>query len=271
MFGKYFWHELKNSYKLPAMIFGTVLICSFLCGLLININSRFLTTVAVLLLSASMFGVAFSIIFLVFHIYSKRLFNQTGYLTLTLPVSTHTIILAKTLVVLIYALSLVLMAVFAVFLFFQGAFMQIGFEGIVNFFKGIAESIAEYPLAFFIRFMVYVVETIGAAMFVLFTLSLFKMGGLNKFVKILITIILVIAIIMLFSLNYGYQLYYDEVNKAFHFMTVEAYYDMQLANQSTYIYYSEVFNLLELSATVLGILGFYFGSYYIIRNRLDIC
>lgn len=104
MFLKYFKFELKNTYQ--AIVFITVLnlVLSLVLYLQSFIFEKFnLFTWAVF--TGLMLSIATSAILLLVTIIKTlhaRLFSKEGYLTLTLPVSHHTILLSKLLVNLLY-------------------------------------------------------------------------------------------------------------------------------------------------------------------------
>lgn len=265
MFRKYFAHEFKNSYFLPLISCIILLITAGFCGLLIRFSNHFLSGISILLLVADILGFGFVIIFNVFHIYWKRLFNQGGYLTLTLPISTHKIIIVKTLLVLIYTVLMTLCFFFMIYVFSLGISLEASielFKEIINLIKDVAKT------NFWILILLalqYSISFLATAMFFLFLCSFGKIGGLSKTAKVFSIIGMIIGVIIITNINiipYGVGLNYENLE-----LYIFKLKDMNEYASTTFNF----FNFNKVMYSVIGIFAFYFSSYYIIRNKLDIC
>jgi hypothetical protein len=193
-----------------------------------------------------------------------RLFSKNGYLTLTLPVGTHTILISKILVNIFYAFLYFVAFYIGVFVLFGGfaKIVNIGelLGGIGDIFAGVFERFA----VLLIETLYYLLCFVFALCVILFCNSVANSGLIRKQSKVLNFIILIIFII---SLSYimsfeiiPYDLYYDQLENRF-------------LVSSTYLvsfYATHVFNFSTILWLLLGTAGFYFGSYYLIKNKIDI-
>lgn len=127
MFGKLLKHELKSVGKWYLGLYGLTLIASILLGFYIHtIDSRtnftgdsepILLILVIFSYATIIISVALSTLFLVINRFRKNIYGRQGYLTMTLPVTGHQLILSKLvaafiwnmLAVLVIILSLVLM------------------------------------------------------------------------------------------------------------------------------------------------------------------
>ena len=104
MFGKYLLHELKNTCKLPIIVCA-ISIGAILTGLLAKLTENFIVTnLGAALCVGAIYAILVIMVLVVIFTYSGRLFNSKGHLTLTMPIKSSTIILAKTLAIRLYFL-----------------------------------------------------------------------------------------------------------------------------------------------------------------------
>jgi len=273
MFGKYLLFELKNSYKFPAIAFGSCLIASLLAGITISVTVPILNSIAVIVFFLSMMFAFIAILSTLIQVFGRRLFSHQGYLTLTLPIKTNTIIFSKVLVCFIYMIVFILTFILMIRLFLisvnlQGAF-AVFFEILKALFNDEAVSvIILLMLNGFIGFVSFLM--------VILTLNSLRHMGMAKSKRTVIIIAVIIGYIILNSLIERidfYNLYYVSETKSYLLMTnaqVEEYLT-GVYNRLGYTYNTvPVFNILQfvyyLAISVTG----YFVSKYIIESKLDL-
>lgn len=117
MFGKLLKYELKSIGKWYVLLNIAILAISTALGLIIkgfvtdarntenfsySLNSKLLPLSLVFILAALIMGAWIATLFIIINRFNKNIFGREGYLTLTLPVSTHQIILSKLVAALIW-------------------------------------------------------------------------------------------------------------------------------------------------------------------------
>lgn len=267
MFKKYFAHEFKNSCPMPLTICGLVLGISLLIAIGAMLELNELTTLAL-----SAFVVTFYICFFmsfssIHKTMTGRLFTKSGYLTLTLPVGTHTILLSKILVNMLYVI-LYIASFFISILLILGGIGLIGdikdlFGGLGELFVGLVEN--------FHLVLIYCVVALITFLFILCTIlfcnSIVHSGFFKKQSKILnfvIGVIFVIVIATIINIEIiPYVLCYSSEN---------GYYIEAINNEGPLLMYvsDAVVHFSSVFWMLLGTAGFYFGSYYLIKNKIDI-
>lgn len=265
MFRKYFSHEFKNTCQMPLTICGMIVGLSILFCIGALLELEFLLTLGLLSLIVCVYACSIMSYISIHKTLTGRLFTQSGYLTLTLPINTHTILISKILVNFIYvALYLVSFLVGILFVLFgfgvldevTEAFRELG-NVFIELFKHF-DLVSIYSIQILIGFVFLLC-------FILFCHAFSHSGYIkkqSKGSKFLVFVIAVIAVsyimnirILPFALTYGEELGYQ-------FIQYNDY-DFLLEN-IVVIDFSSFFWML------VGTVGFYFGSYYLIKNKIDI-
>ena len=273
MFGKYFSHELKNSYKFPLLSFIICIIAVLVGSLTIKINSEFLISLSVLLIVGSFMFASVALIITLTRQFHSNLFNQQGYLTLTLPVKTRTIILTKILVSFIYAVGFLLMIFLMLFIFTKSQNLR------GEFFDALYEllKIAYSGDAFWILVFGLIQTIVGftTVLFVLLTLGALGHIGLSRGIS---AVIIIATIIVLMVINSTLQssegipnLYYSYGDQRYYFMSATKMFTLIEQNNYSYDQFREVMNPFIIVYDLVIIFGGYFLSKYLIQNKLELC
>lgn len=120
MFLKLLRYEFFSAGKWFFGLYGVTLFVSFLVGMTIKdfveVENIGLSTTAMIILIALIISISISTIVLIIRRFFKNVYGREGYLTFTLPVSVHQIILAKLSAAFIWNLlsTLVILASFAI-------------------------------------------------------------------------------------------------------------------------------------------------------------
>ncbi|MFV0379963.1 MAG: hypothetical protein ACK5KQ_03970 [Anaerorhabdus sp.] len=109
-------HEFKNNYKLYFLLNFCVLFFSFTASNF-KPNNTLINLFMFMIYLASMIALFFFVVYSVVTSFKNSMFGKRGYLTLTMPVSTSTIILSKYLMCIFWILISVLSVIFSFFAF----------------------------------------------------------------------------------------------------------------------------------------------------------
>jgi len=277
MFGKFFKHELSNSYKFPLISF---IICALACAvgsLTIKIDVDFLSILSIFLIAGAFTFGGIALIITLVKQFKDNLFNQQGYLTLTLPVKTSTIILAKVLVSFIYGLAYLLLIVLLLVIFassvnIRGELFSAIFELLKLLYSGDgiwAGIIPVFTTIFSFAAWLFLLLSIGA---ITHTGATRKRAGL---ITVGIIFLYLVILSYLSSSESLPQLLYSIETKKYYWMSVKEFvnYALTLSEQEAYTLASglrSVFNPFVVLFHLFVIFGGYFLSKYLIQNKLDL-
>ncbi len=134
MLGKLIKHELRSTWRIPALMIGVLMVISLVTGGTLALllwsmeNGRgwiglpFSLVALVLLYYAALIAANFGVVlYQAVHFY-KTMFTDEGYLTHTLPVTSHQLLLSKAAVICIWNLTCIIGVFVSVFLL-GGSFM----------------------------------------------------------------------------------------------------------------------------------------------------
>ncbi|HFH9837627.1 TPA: ABC transporter permease [Streptococcus suis] len=255
MFGKLLKHEIKSVGKWYFGLYGLSLILSCLLGLwirTIDMRTEFSSDSEAIMLGVSVFAyaiimvsVAISTFLLVVNRFRKNIYGRQGYLTMTLPVSPHLLILSKLAAALIWNLL-------AVIVILLGIFLTISISG-VDDFSSIFYSFGylEYWGASPQYVLQPIIEWITSILLIYFSISI---GQLFKDYRTLM------AIVTYFIINFFVGSF------------VAIFYSVNMMTMDSYVNPSALVlpNLVLTIITILLGIAYYFGTYYIMTKKLNL-
>ncbi|MCU9533328.1 ABC transporter permease [Streptococcus sp. CSL10205-OR2] len=269
MFGKLIKYEIKSVGKWYFALYGAVLFCATILGLYISrfnndsgVNGEFflqgrepstseaIIMLAIILIFVSLIiGIGISTFFIIVNRFNKNIFGREGYLTLTLPVSTHQIILSKLLASFIWSVLSSIVLLFSIFLL---VLPSIPLDEFFSYLPSIMANI--HVDIFFIVLTYFIVATISSILVVYLAISI---GQLFQDKRALMGFVAFFAIGILISIIK--QLIFGDTN-----LSDETYYFDPNFLRIKLFFIREIFVYLVLSTT------YYFGTHYIIKNKLNI-
>ena len=264
MFRKYFAHEFKNTCQMPLTICGLILGLSILFCIGAVLKLEFLLTLGIVAIGVCSYACTIMAYVSIHKTLTCLLFTKSGYLTLTLPVSTHTILISKILVNFIYAACYTISFIF-------GVFIVLGGFGLLDSISSVLDELYILLKELFNSFdliLIYAIQGLLSFVFflcfILFCNAVSNSGYIkkqNKMLKFIITVIFVTAVTYLLTVRIiPYALVYGESG----YRVVSAQGLNALYEGLVVIDFSVFFWIL------VGTLGLYFGSYYLIKNKIDI-
>ena len=102
MFKRLLKHQLKSTWKEFNIAYGVIIGLALLLILSIKVKNEALITISVILFSCSALALLGLMIYFVIKLFYSTTYGKQGYLTFTLPISTHALIISKIISALLY-------------------------------------------------------------------------------------------------------------------------------------------------------------------------
>ncbi|MGT2865582.1 ABC transporter permease [Streptococcus fryi] len=254
MFGKLLKYEIKAAGKWYFLLYAGALILSIIIGFTINSTLKhsaenemlyvqdtfyfFLTMTLV----AIIVGISISTLFLIISRFNTNIFGREGYLTLTLPVSTHAVILSKLLTSVFWSLlnSLVLVLSFVLI-----SLPSFALKDVLIILPRLKPYLMTPQAGLFILFAL--TSVLSAIMLIYFSISIGQLFQDRRGLMGFVAYFTIIVIWSVFDLAIGYNM---------EFFTPDFVMDTYLIS-----------GIIESSISAII---FYIGTYLIIKNKLNI-
>jgi len=263
---------MKQEFKSTVRLYGTVnagiLLFSLLIALFANNDSPFIGFIGGLLfLGWFCFLIAGSLMFLVqsIRIFTKDYFGQTGYLTLTLPVKTGTIIISKFLVLMIWTIityATIILGFVGIFAMIPGLWAEISF-GFAEMGRAL-EMLNLAPIVPITFIATLIVSPIIMFVLIGFSCAFVRTGFFDKghgFAAVVLFILLNVAISVITTLVNNFIVPSEVLNSFVDFESIAGFYAMI----DYLMYTSWGSTAVNLVFIVLGFLG----TVYLIDNKLE--
>lgn len=265
MFKKYFAYEFKNSCQMPLTICGISLSIAILIAIGSILKLEYLLTIGLSALIITLYIFFFMSIHSIQKTMTERLFTKSGYLTLTIPVGTHTILISKIVINVLYVIIYLTAFFLSLFIILGGFGLMGDIEDITGSFGTIAVDIVDNLDLVLIRVFTALIAFVFILCSMLFFNAISNSGLLKKQGKIsgcVLAVVFILAITMVLNIEIvPYVLCYEEEVGYFIEKTTE---ELMFYSSNVVIYFSYMIWM------ILGIVGFYFGSYYLIKNKIDV-
>lgn len=271
MLGKLMKHEWLSVWKVPTLLIGVLLAASLLCG----------AALALPMWESDWFGIQLSAVslFLLYYMaiivscigitvymavrFYKSMFTDEGYLTHTLPVTSHQLLLSKVITMIVWNLISMISVVISILILFGSVYVflldninNLGYELrlMMHELAQLAELKGFLGLMFTMFFMV-IASTFGGTMMVVGSISIGQMlrkhrilGAIGAYFGIN-TIFQIIATMVMIPVMFGAAMTMDQAN--------------------LFSVYNVIYGIISLVSIAIGV-GLYFLSEYLIRRQLDL-
>lgn len=277
MLGKLLKHEWKESWKIPVVLIGILWILAAMAGLtfispmwqseLAGLNV--LMVLVILAFYFSIIGVSIGIMLYMAIRFYKNMFTDEGYLTHTLPVSTHELLLSKIMVMSAWIFLSMAAIVVSLLIFgcLAAVFLMPEGHSFANLLKDLNRLVHEFILYLdkgvmsFIGSLLFlaVVSIISGTMMIVGSISIGQMVKKHKILGsvgayfALSTVIQIVSTVVLIPLMFYWSRRYE-----------------------TYTSADNVFQIIAPMYLLIGILslgisaGLYFLSEFLIRKKLNL-
>ena len=241
-----FWnlvrYEFKNVNKWYLALYGAVLALSVIIGLQANalemLSSQDQESI-MLVFQAFIFGgliitMSISTLILIIRRFKGSVYERQGYLTLTLPVSEHQIILAKLLGAFLWSLLSAVVFILSIYIFLVTVDPQIIDVYMIRYFFG------HYLDSIGLSLISYIFSTVAGILCIYLSISI---GQLFNEYRTALAVVAYIAIQVVLG-----------------FITL----NLRIDFDYNWVLSFEIFKDLILSV------GFYLGTYYILKNKVNL-
>ena len=241
-----FWnlvrYEFKNVNKWYLALYGAVLALSVIIGLQANalemLSSQDQESI-MLVFQAFIFGgliitMSISTLILIIRRFKGSVYERQGYLTLTLPVSEHQIILAKLLGAFLWSLLSAVVFILSIYIFLVTVDPQIIDVYMIRYFFG------HYLDSIGLSLISYIFSTVAGILCIYLSISI---GQLFNEYRTALAVVAYIAIQIVLG-----------------FITL----NLRIDFDYNWVLSFEIFKDLILSV------GFYLGTYYILKNKVNL-
>ncbi|MBP2621163.1 lantibiotic ABC transporter permease [Streptococcus panodentis] len=280
MFGKLFKYDFKSNYKWYCITFAIFLGLSVFMGLFagsvlkpdqLNYFSDYPTSTAgfviifyllFLMIFSAACAVFLSNTIIIIRRFYKNVFGREGYLTWTLPVTPHQILLSKLLSAFIWSLLCMLTMLVGGFLIFGIALPIVGYS-LQELFKYL-DYIPSFWL-WLIKFgFINLLQTISGILFFYLVISIGQLFKKNRIMMAVLFGFLIWTVLAVFSLFLPTP--YSVTN----FLNL---YDDSSSYDDFYLSFSQMLDISLIIRSIfelVKIFGFYFTVYAIVKNKLNL-
>lgn len=193
-------------------------------------------------------GLFLSTLFLIINRFRKNVYGRQGYLTMTLPVNSHQIILSKLTAGFVWSLLSGITTILCLLILFFIAFAPTLNENLGEAIRALNEAYQEVigmniGLYYIIAL---IVGTVNSVLLIYFAISL---GQLFKDHRTLL------AVVFYFAINFA-----ESILSFVLLVSMGGYVGAPMA----------AYNILTIILSILLSVGYYFGTYYIMTNKLNL-
>ena len=241
-----FWnlvrYEFKNVNKWYLALYGAVLALSALIGIQartyndipIKESQPILLIFLALVFSGLMITLGISTLILIIRRFKGSVYDRQGYLTLTLPVSEHQIILAKLLGAFIWSLissAVLVLSIYIILVIIEPN--SVNFLAFKDLFQQYLDSIGLYLISF-------ILSTISGILCIYLAISIGQLFNEYRTALAVLAYIVIQIVLGFVGLN----------------LRIDTNFNMMLA--------------FEIFTDLILIAGFYLGTYYILKNKVNL-
>ena len=241
-----FWnlvrYEFKNVNKWYLALYGAVLALSALIGIQarsyndipIKESQPILLIFLALVFGGLMITLGISTLILIIRRFKGSVYDRQGYLTLTLPVSEHQIILAKLLGAFIWSLissAVLVLSIYIIVVIIEPNFID--FLAFKDLFQQYLDSIGLYLISF-------ILSTISGILCIYLAISIGQLFNEYRTALAVLAYIVIQIVLGFVGLN----------------LRIDTNFNMMLT--------------FEIFTDLILIAGFYLGTYYILKNKVNL-
>ena len=241
-----FWnlvrYEFKNVNKWYLALYGAVLALSALIGIQarsyndipIKESQPILLIFLALVFSGLMITLGISTLILIIRRFKGSVYDRQGYLTLTLPVSEHQIILAKLLGAFIWSLissAVLILSIYIILVIIEPN--SVNFLAFKDLFQQYLDSIGLYLISF-------ILSTISGILCIYLAISIGQLFNEYRTALAVLAYIVIQIVLGFVGLN----------------LRIDTNFNMMLT--------------FEIFTDLILIAGFYLGTYYILKNKVNL-
>ena len=268
MFGKLLKHNFLDTWKEFCSLYGVIIVLGVLLGAAASTGYGALFTIISILFGGSFVAIVVLYIIYFFRISNTSVYGKQGYLTHSIPVSAHELILSKILTLFIYMLGFAI----SLSLSFLLITIIISPEVASELVRGISlkfDVLLRNPLSAFLYFLYSLVDVLAGLVLIQFIFAAAN-TGITRNKRLLIAIVIYIGIGIVLSI-------FEEVLDPIQIqIALDADYQLVAINLRTI----QPDQISDLSASLFSVWSFilafiemiclYFLTIYILNKRIEI-
>ena len=264
MFKRLLKPQLKSTWKEFNIAYGVIVLLSILLILSIKFENGTLLAISAILFTCSTLALSGLIIYFIIKLFYSTTYGKQGYLTFTLPISTHALIISKIISALLYMLG------FAISFFISALLFDIFLDSslIESYLPVIGELfnvISENPWAFIINGIYSIISMLAGLVVLQFVFALANTISSSK-KKVWIIILLLWAVSSATSIvsvfdPIGLQFCLDINTGKIVFANIQ---DAIIASALPFL------SLWDLLVAIGELVGLYFATVYLIDKKIEV-
>ncbi len=264
MFARLLKHQLKSTYLTFNILYGVIILLGLLLG--VSLKNTLLFTILIILFAFSLIAVAIFYVMSMFQICATSLYGKRGYLTFSIPVSPHQLILSKILTVFLYGLGLVLSFIIAFYLVFFVISPENAFE-IFGELGNIIAAVFSSPAVAVLSFINFIVSFISGLMLIFFSFALANSGISNKNRNV-IAVLIYIGLNIILSILEAFNIL--DFNICMNIYNKNQLAILTSSQLISYTDFTPFFNINSFIIDIISGVGLYFGSVYLMSHKLEL-
>lgn len=266
MFARLLKHQLKSTYKEFIVLYAILIVSGFFVGLFTGMRAETLLIISLCVFVFSILGVIIFFMISFFKICATSMFGKRGYLTFSIPVSVHQLILSKVLTMSIYALGLAI----SFFISFALIFIFISPSIAVEIFSVIGELMDVFngynPFIGVLVISDSIISFFYSVLLIMFCFTLANCSQSKKgrtALAIAYYIIIGMVVSIATSLPFFNFVIATDINGS---LFVSSMYKIAFDG----IECVPVLDLTSYLIHILGAVGFYCGTVYLMNHKLEL-
>ncbi len=262
MFKQLLKHQLKSTWKEFNISYGVFFLCCIISALFIASGNSHLMIIASIIIAITSLSVIGLLLYLLFKLFYQNTYGKQAYLTFTLPISTHSLIISKTITVLLYTLGYFITIVLS----FLGCLAIIDIESIkalIPLLETIIDSYSSNVLATFLLFLQNSLSILSSLIFAHFVCAM-SQTFVNVKRKVILVCALLCGLLLVIEIISSFNLIKPCVILDENKKLIIASYDNITINQTL------VLSFWQLLLDLIEIFGFYFLTIYVIDKKIEI-
>lgn len=265
MFKRLLKHQLKSTWKEFNIAYAAIVVLALILSLAITSGNDVFITIAVILFSCSAIALTGLMVYFIIKLFYSTTYGKQGYLTFTLPISTHALIISKIVSALLYFIGYAISFVIACLLFVV-IIDPLLLEQIAPAIQEIVGLVDANPVVIVILSIYGIITTLASLVVYQFVFALANTTTSSK-KKVWTIIVLLWAVSAASSIVasfdvIGYSICLDyETNKLvlMHtFSTLEGLYELP------------ILSIWEVLVELAKMIGLYFLTVHLIDKKLEI-
>ena len=268
MFGRLLKLNFLDTWKEFCSLYGIIIVLGFLLGLSVSMQNQVFLSLMTILFSGSMLAIAVLYLVYVLRISNTSVYGKQGYLTHSIPISSHELILSKILTLFIYIIGFAV-SIFIALLLVTAFISPDTASSLLNSVSSEFEMLFHNPLAFFLSSLYDLVEVLAGLVLIQFVFAAAN-TGITRNKRFLFAIVIYIGIGIILSVL---EEIFDPIQILIAIDTDAKLLASNLRNvqpEAVENLSASLFSVWSFILLIVEMFGFYFLTIYILDKKIEI-